>query len=261
MLTSDHFTVLAPAHFAPMPRQAAKTQESTVLPREDARREAWQLGLDLFCAAAGARSVGIVVLHRESTGHRVIAELGCAERAHQAWQQDIGGASAADDPQGSTEGWRRIQVGPAVGVAATADPQASLWGCKLFDAGTYCAYIGLESDRLLTDKQLQLLVSHMRRYCRALEKDLWLAPWMAASPSPTELAGEASRQFGLTPAEEMVLRELLSGAPAKRIATRRGVEVNTIRSQIKSIYGKLDVHRACEIYARLRQHGAAARMN
>lgn len=50
------------------------------------------------------------------------------------------------------------------------------------------------------------------------------------------------RVFGLTPAEHNVLTDLLEGGAAEGIAERRSVSIETIRSHIRKIYGKLAVN-------------------
>ncbi len=47
--------------------------------------------------------------------------------------------------------------------------------------------------------------------------------------------------FGLTPAENKVLMQLLDGNGAEAIAATNNVSIDTVRSQIRQIYAKLDV--------------------
>ncbi len=57
----------------------------------------------------------------------------------------------------------------------------------------------------------------------------------------------------LTTAEAEVAAALLAGGRATEIACRRNVSVETVRSQIKSIYAKFDVRGHVELIAALRQ--------
>lgn len=73
------------------------------------------------------------------------------------------------------------------------------------------------------------------------------------------IGGAAQRQkhhflqeLGLTDAEADVARALATGANTREIAERRGVAFETVRSQIKSIYAKLQVRRQSELFNRLR---------
>jgi DNA-binding CsgD family transcriptional regulator len=59
--------------------------------------------------------------------------------------------------------------------------------------------------------------------------------------------------YGLTLAEADVAQRLADGQPTELIAEQRSASLGTVRSQIRSIYGKLNVHRANELVARLNQ--------
>jgi DNA-binding CsgD family transcriptional regulator len=60
------------------------------------------------------------------------------------------------------------------------------------------------------------------------------------------------QDLGLTGAEADIARLLADGMTLREIAIRRGVSFETVRSQIKSIRGKLGVSRQVEIVSRLR---------
>ncbi|MCX7566650.1 LuxR C-terminal-related transcriptional regulator [Sulfitobacter sp. F26169L] len=53
--------------------------------------------------------------------------------------------------------------------------------------------------------------------------------------------------FGLTGAEQGVVRALIEGADTKAIATARGTSEGTVRSQIKSILSKMNAHSQTEV--------------
>ena len=59
--------------------------------------------------------------------------------------------------------------------------------------------------------------------------------------------------YGLTRAEAEVAEALSLGKPLEQLADERGVALNTIRTQMKNIYAKLDCSRQSELVARIRQ--------
>lgn len=58
------------------------------------------------------------------------------------------------------------------------------------------------------------------------------------------------KRFGLTPAEVEVLDLLLDGMSPEDIANKRGTEVSTARSQLKSLFSKTDFHSQRELVAK-----------
>jgi len=67
----------------------------------------------------------------------------------------------------------------------------------------------------------------------------------------TELEPILARAFGLTPAEAEVAARLTIGEPRERIAAERCASLQTVRSQIKSIFAKLNVTRERELVSML----------
>ncbi|QKT03978.1 helix-turn-helix transcriptional regulator [Ectothiorhodospiraceae bacterium 2226] len=59
--------------------------------------------------------------------------------------------------------------------------------------------------------------------------------------------------FGLTDAETDVALRLVEGQPPEAIAAGRGASLGTVRTQIRAIYAKLDVHHLSELVARINQ--------
>jgi DNA-binding CsgD family transcriptional regulator len=57
--------------------------------------------------------------------------------------------------------------------------------------------------------------------------------------------------FDLTPAEARLCRALANGASPDETAARLGVRVSTVRTQLKSLFAKLGVHRQAELVAML----------
>lgn len=58
--------------------------------------------------------------------------------------------------------------------------------------------------------------------------------------------------YGLTEGEARVAVQLAKGLSPEQIAIARSVSVGTVRTQVKSVYDKLDVHRQGDLIARLR---------
>lgn len=60
-------------------------------------------------------------------------------------------------------------------------------------------------------------------------------------------AERVAAQFRLTPAEKRVLEGIVSGARPAEIAASAGVALETVRSQLKAIYGKTGTNRQAEL--------------
>jgi DNA-binding CsgD family transcriptional regulator len=67
------------------------------------------------------------------------------------------------------------------------------------------------------------------------------------TPSGRGLELILSRAFGLTPAEAQVATLLATGKPRKSIAADRGVSLQTLRAQVRSIFEKMNVTREREL--------------
>lgn len=72
-----------------------------------------------------------------------------------------------------------------------------------------------------------------------------------SEPNRAELEPILTRAFGLTPAEAQVAARLANGEPRETIAAERGASLQTVRSQIKSIFAKLNVTRERELVSML----------
>lgn len=73
----------------------------------------------------------------------------------------------------------------------------------------------------------------------------------AALPLPTA-PSQKERRIDLTAAERELARMLLSDLSLTQISQRRGVSVNTVKSQVRSIYGKLGVSSRADALLALR---------
>lgn len=67
-------------------------------------------------------------------------------------------------------------------------------------------------------------------------------------PVCTAVKSLATRSWGLTAAEARVLRELLQGRTRQEIASKLGLSVETVRTQVKSLFRKLGVGGARELW-------------
>lgn len=79
----------------------------------------------------------------------------------------------------------------------------------------------------------------------------------ASARRPAARPEELRRRYGLTHAELRVLTGLLMGKPLGEIAAEAGRSTETLRSQRKALFRKLDVHSQLELIARI--HGEAER--
>lgn len=64
-------------------------------------------------------------------------------------------------------------------------------------------------------------------------------------------------RFDLTPKEEEILKELMTGAAYKEIADRLSVSVNTVNKHIQKIYEKLQVNSRGEAVAKITEGGGS----
>jgi DNA-binding CsgD family transcriptional regulator len=62
---------------------------------------------------------------------------------------------------------------------------------------------------------------------------------------------DLDQAFSLTPAEHRVLLHMIEGETADAVATRLGVSLETVRSHIRHLYGKLNVSSREELFARI----------
>ncbi len=73
---------------------------------------------------------------------------------------------------------------------------------------------------------------------------------------PQERSGALRRAYCLTRAEADVALALSEGDALEAIATRRGVALTTVRSQVQAVYAKMHVHRQAELAAAVRCFGS-----
>ena len=79
-----------------------------------------------------------------------------------------------------------------------------------------------------------------------------LAVYLTDPEKPVETDSQLlQRLFGLTPAEARVLERLVAGRTPEQIALDNGVEVSTVRSQIKALYEKTGTSRQLQLMQRV----------
>lgn len=86
---------------------------------------------------------------------------------------------------------------------------------------------------------------------------------MILDPDAARTPGEPllRQVFGLTSAEAAVARALCMGHDVEDIAQTRGVSVGTIRTQMKTMFGKTDTRRQAELVALLARYAPVTRSN
>jgi DNA-binding NarL/FixJ family response regulator len=79
-----------------------------------------------------------------------------------------------------------------------------------------------------------------------------------AATGPGATAGRgAAEAVRLTERERDVLRALVDGLAYKQVADRLGISIDTVRTHIRGIYGKLQVHSVAEAVVRAIREGLA----
>jgi DNA-binding CsgD family transcriptional regulator len=86
---------------------------------------------------------------------------------------------------------------------------------------------------------------------------VWLGARLIARPATTSLDGNprAVAALGLSPRELEVLGELLAGRSNQEIAERLGVSLNTVKTHVARLLGKLGAKRRGDAVARARELG------
>jgi DNA-binding NarL/FixJ family response regulator len=67
---------------------------------------------------------------------------------------------------------------------------------------------------------------------------------------PTASGADGPTRLNLTEREQQVLRGLVDGLSYKQVAAHLGVSLDTVRSHVRGMYGKLQVHGAAEAVRR-----------
>jgi DNA-binding NarL/FixJ family response regulator len=84
---------------------------------------------------------------------------------------------------------------------------------------------------------------------------VWAGMRLARRPASTifEKNAAAIASLGITPREEEVLALLAGGKSNKEIAQKLGVSPNTVKTQVASLYQKLEVQRRTQAVQRARE--------
>ena len=237
----------------------------------------WQLCLDWMARDLGATGAGLLLLDLppQALSHngggkagarangpenaKVWATVGDATLPRQLWLHD----------HGSRPAWatcmRRIAVGQWLacetlhGLIGDAiqpeDSCAPVVGAKLAHGATTVVYVGFESrlgQTAALAQRAQMAGAALATAAQALVRvrdQGFEAQWMRDSRR-TQVA-QLARNHCLTPAESHVLDQLITGITCHDIARQRTVTLSTVKTQVKSIYSKLGVHRAGQIHSLL----------
>lgn len=238
--------------------------------------EIWQFCLDWMARDLGAVGAGLLLfdlqappqtsLNRKVNANtntnndaRVWATVGDAALPRLLWLHD----------HGSRPAWptcmRRIPVGQwlacetvhgLIGDAVRpADSPSQVVGAKLAQSASTLVYVGFQaqpsqaSALLLRARNAGAALVTAAQALASVRDRGYEAHWVRESRriQVTQLASNHC----LTAAESNILHHLIAGNTCHDIARKRAVTINTVKSQVKSIHGKLGVHRAGQIYGLL----------
>lgn len=217
------------------------------------QRRIWHFGIDWLCQAVGATGVGAMVVRRATDDHRIVGQLGCAALGRAALLHGLSESHRSRSRSPTVSGWARLEHAKETAACDAEAAMGERWTCQMPDVGDLMVFMGVAMRQPQTPESLYRLAEHVSRLGQALAAELCPRARASAKTHPVDMAMDAVDGLELTCAEKEVLRDLLTGTPAKRIATRRDVSVSTVRTQIKSIYGKLNVSKASQIYGRIQQ--------
>ena len=82
-----------------------------------------------------------------------------------------------------------------------------------------------------------------------------LSPASAPAPAGPAEPDDAPEGFTLTDREQEVLRCLVAGMGYKRVATHLGISIHTVRTHVRHIYRKLQVHSIAQAITRALREG------
>lgn len=84
---------------------------------------------------------------------------------------------------------------------------------------------------------------------------IWAGHRLTRRPAPAEFERNAAAlaSLGITPREFAVLEQIAAGGTNKHIARALGVSPNTVKTQVASLFSKLDVARRTEAVGKARQ--------
>lgn len=102
--------------------------------------------------------------------------------------------------------------------------------------------------RIEREEDSQIVIFQVRKLAAKTPKGDMLALVVTTYYHWNDILGHVLGEvFGLTPAEQGVVRSLVEGRSAKEIATARGTSEGTVRGQIKSILAKMNARSQSEI--------------
>ncbi|HEY8570916.1 MAG TPA: helix-turn-helix transcriptional regulator [Phenylobacterium sp.] len=140
--------------------------------------------------------------------------------------------------------------------AATAKDETRL-ARAIAEAGAPWPAIPVSQELLIhapgVSRPLQLQVAPLPKRDHAFRFHAATLVVARAARAPDERGAMLQSQYGLTPAETEIALALARGQSLGEISIRRGVAVGTLRSQLKSVFGKLGVSRQAQLAARVNE--------
>lgn len=191
---------------------------------------AFRLG-ELFTGARERGCGAEAALDSLEQGVIVVDGRSCIRYANPAAEKFLGareGVELSDGRLAATQTGAARKLEALIGAATAPDAVDRLGGCMLAPShgrGTLSVTVApLQPDGLpMVTRDASALVT--------------IAD---AQPDETAVSGKLVALFALTPAEVRIALALLRGATPRQTAKTFGVSVNTVRSQMASIFGKTD---------------------
>lgn len=139
---------------------------------------------------------------------------------------------------------RRTPIGPMVRTSL-------LVGGTLAVAAAAMSWVTLQHSIRLVPTELYILVVAIVFTLAGI----WAGHAPTSRPRPAAFARneDALRSLGITTREYEVLTHLAGGRSNKEIARELGVSPNTVKTQISSLFGKLDAARRTEAIGKARE--------
>jgi pimeloyl-ACP methyl ester carboxylesterase/DNA-binding CsgD family transcriptional regulator len=114
-----------------------------------------------------------------------------------------------------------------------------------------------------TEDRLSIWISRIIGGQEGIERPRALV-WVASQDEPVASESGLCERYGTTPAEARLIQQLLTGQSLAKIAPKLGVSLNTVKTQLQSVFAKVGVNRqsqlvqaVCSLPPWLRRGGAA----
>ena len=168
----------------------------------------------------GALPIGVIILDRAGVIHYINES---AAALFSRTRLDLLGVRA----EATLTGFARRHLGSARGASGRMSAEHVVLGADGMPLPAIARTVVTEAGTLSTER-VTVLLPHLP----------------AAPPLLTDLL---QLLFDLTPAEQRLAAEIGTGANLSDVARTRGVALGTVRSQLKSVFGKMGVTRQAEL--------------